>query len=249
MANLFTDLFTNDNEEEAARQKQAGLRLGQTTANTALDAGYNTASGLYDQARMPFSDLFAKGSKGYDVFQDASGVNGVEGVSRVGDVWRSMPGYNAGRDMGINDLERRAAARGNLGGGNTSADTIKFASDYDSTKYKDFLAGLAPNIGVATTGAAGQGQLYGQQAGLAGNVGAQKAGYGYKTETGIGDADAEATMANEKSSSNFWGALLGGASALTKAYGGGTGGLFGGFGGGATQANPYNTMARAGLDF
>lgn len=219
MANLFTDLFTNDNEEEAARQKQAGLRLGQTTANTALDAGYDTASGLYDQARVPFADLFAKGSKGYDTYLDATGVNGADGIGRAGDLYRSLPGYSAGRDMGINDLERRAAARGNLGGGNTSADTIKFASDYDSTKYKDFLSGLAPNIGVATTGATGQGALFGQQAGLAGNVGAQKAGYGYKTETGIGDADAEATMANEKASSNFWGALMGGAKLATKAFG------------------------------
>lgn len=233
MGNLFTDLFTNDNEQEAARQKQAGLRLGQSTANTALDTGYNTASGLYDQARVPFADLFAKGSKGYDTFQDATGVNGAEGIGRAGDLYRSLPGYSAGRDMGINDLERRAAARGNLGGGNTSADTLKFASDYDSTKYKDFLSSLVPNLGVATTGAAGQGQLYGQQAGLAGAVGGQKAQYGYKTETGIGDADAAATMANEDSSKNFWSALLGGANMLTKAYTGGAGGSSGGFGAGS----------------
>jgi hypothetical protein len=216
---LITDPFTNDNEEEAARQKKAGLQAGETKAYGALDAGYNTASGLYDQARVPFSDLYAKGSKGYDTYLDATGVNGQEGIDRSGDLYRSLPGYSAGRDMGIDDLERRAAARGQLGGGNTSADTIKFASDYDSTKYKDFLSSLSGNAGVATSAAAGQGQLYGQQASLAGTIGSEKAKYGYGTETGIGNADAEATMANETSSQNFWGALLGGANTALKAYG------------------------------
>jgi hypothetical protein len=211
MGNLFTDLFTNDNEEEAARQKAAGLQAGRTQAFDALDKGYGTASGLYDQARVPFSELYAKGSKGYDTYLDATGVNGAEGIGRAGDLYRSLPGYNAGQTMGLDLLERRAAARGDLGGGNTSADTIKFASDYDSTKYKDFLSALSGNAGVATTAAAGQGGLFSSQAGLAGSVGSDKARYAYGTEKGIGDAEAEATMANEKSSSNFWGALLGGA--------------------------------------
>jgi len=211
------------------------LRLGQNQANTALDTGYNTAAGLYGQARVPFADLYAKGSKGYDTFLDATGVNGAEGIGRAGDIYRSLPGYNAGREMGLNDLERRAAMRGNLGGGNTSADTIKYASDYDAQKYKDFLSGLAPNLGMASGAATGEGALFGQQAGLAGNVGGAKAGYGFKTETGIGDANADATMANEKSSQNFWGALLGGANLAGKAFGvGGGGNLFGGlFGGGS----------------
>ncbi len=217
---LITDPFTNDNEEQAAREKQAGLRAGETKAYGALDTGYGVASDLYDKARVPFADLYSKGSKGYDTFLDATGVNGAEGITRAGDLYRSLPGYSAGRDMGINDLERRAAARGNLGGGNLSADTIKFASDYDSTKYKDFLSSLAGNAGVASTAAAGQGGLFSSQAGLAGNIGSEKARYGYNTETGIGNAQADATMAAEKSSSNFWNALMGGAKLATQAFGG-----------------------------
>lgn len=238
MANLFTDLFTNDNEEEAARQKAAGLQAGRTAAFDALDTGYNTASGLYDQARVPFADLYAKGSKGYDTYLDATGANGAEGIARAGELYKLMPGYSAGQTTGLDLLERRAAARGDLGGGNTSADTIRFASDYDAGKYKDFLTALSGNAGVASTAAAGQGGLFGSQASLAGNVGSEKAKYGYGTETGIGNANAEATMANEKASSNFWGALMGGANLGLKAFGGG--GLFGGFGGGGGVADTFN---------
>lgn len=244
MGNLFTDLFTNDNEEEAARQKAAGLKAGLGSATGALDAGFNTASGYYDKALVPFSDLYSKGSDAYGKFSgtyaDATGVNGTEGIGRAGDLYKSLPGYSAGRDMGINDLERRAAARGNLGGGNTSADTIKFASDYDSGKYKDFLSSLLPGLSsgqsLLTSGATGQAGVFGQQGALAGQIGSEKARYGYGTETGIGNANAEATMANEKSSSNFWSALMGGASALAKVGTGGMGNIGSMFMGGGSPS-------------
>ncbi len=224
---LITDPFNNDNEEEAARQKAAGLQAGKTEAFGALDAGYGTASDLYGKGRDAFSGLLDRGNKGYDTYLDATGVNGAEGLGRAGELYKSIPGYSAGLDTGVDLLERRAAARGQLGGGNTSADTIKFASDYDAGRYKDFLSGLAPNIGVASGATAGTAGLFGQEGNLAADIGGKKAGYAYGTEKGIGDANAEATMANESSSSNFWGALMGGANLLAKT---GTGGLFGGFG-------------------
>jgi hypothetical protein len=237
MGNIFTDLFTNDNEEEAARQKIAGLQAGRTAADTALDTGLNTATGLYDKAYGNFSDLAAKFGKGQDLYNDATGVNGPEAAARAAEIYRSLPGYSAGRDMGINDLERRAAARGDLGGGNTSADTIKFASDYDSTKYGNFLTSLAPNLSGALSSTAGGANVLGTQAAANLGVGGQMAQYGYNTETGIGNANADATMANEKASSNFWGALLGGANLATKAFGGSFGNLLGGTGGTASTIN------------
>ncbi len=245
MANLFTDLFTNDNEEEAARQKKAGLAAGQTSANSALDTGFSNATGYYDRALVPFSDLYSKGSDAYGKFSgtyaDATGANGAEGITRAGDLYKSLPGYAAGQTTGLDLLERRAAARGDLGGGNTSADTIKFASDYDSTKYKDFLSSLLPGMSsgqsLLTSGATGQGSILGQEGSLAADIGSKKAQYGYGTETGIGNADAEATMANEKASSNFWGTLMGGANLGLKAFG--VGG-FGSSGGGTGTADTFS---------
>jgi hypothetical protein len=180
-----------------------------------------------------------RGTKGYDTYLDATGVNGAEGIGRAGDLYKSLPGYNAGQTMGLDMLERRAAARGDLGGGNTSADTIRFASDYDSTKYKDFLSSLMPNLGVASGAASGTAGIYGQQGNLAADIGSKKAQYGYGTEKGIGDANAEATMANEKASSNFWGALMGGANMALKASG------MGGFGGGGSSG-PMTTGGAGG---
>lgn len=241
MANFFSDLFTNDNEEEAARQKIAGLRAGQAAATDALDTGFKTATGYYDKALVPFTDLLARGNKGYDTYLDATGVNGAEGLTRAGSLFKSIPGYSGGLNTGIDLLERDAARRGALGGGNTSGDIIKYASDYDAGKYKDFLAGLSPNIGVATGATAGTAGIYGQEGNLAADIGSKKANFGYGTETGIGNANAEATLANEKASSNFWNALLGGASLALKA--GGVGGFAPSAGSGVSGWDSYGGVA------
>ncbi len=246
MANLFTDLFTNDNEEEAARQKIEGLNRGRDAANSALDTGFTNATGYYDKALVPFTDLLTRGNKGYDAYLDATGVNGAEGLARAGETFKSIPGYSGGLTTGLDLLERRAAARGDLGGGNTAADTIRFASDYDSQKYKDYLTSLAPNLGVATGATSGTAGVYGREGDLAANVGSQKANFGYNTETGIGNANAEATMANENASKNFWGSLMGAANLATKAFTGGVGDFGSLFSGGQTMTNPYNSMPKVG---
>lgn len=216
---IFGDLFSSDNAEEAARLKAAGLQAGRTEAYGQLDKGFTNATGYYDKALVPFADLYARGSKGYDTYLDATGVNGAEGIARAGALYKQLPGYSAGQTTGLDLLERRAAARGDLGGGNTSADTIRFASDYDSQKYKDFLSSLSGQAGIAQAGAAGQGAILGQEGSLAYDVGSKKANYGWNTETGIGNANADAEMAKQQASANFWGALMGTANMATKAIG------------------------------
>lgn len=215
---LISDPFNSDNEQEAARQKTAGLQAGKASAFGELDAGASRATGFYDKALVPFNSLLERGNKGYDAYLDATGVNGAEGLKRAGETFKSIPGYSGGLTTGVDLLERRAAARGDLGGGNTSADTIRLASDYDSQRYKDFIASLMPNLGVATGATSGTAGIYGRQGDMAADIGSKKAGYGYGTEAGIGNAQAEATMAKESSSANFWNALMGGANAAVKAF-------------------------------
>ena len=225
------DIFSDDNERAAADAKISGYNTGLTNANTALDNGFKTATGYYDKALVPFNDLLTRGNKGYDTYLDATGVNGAEGIARAGDLYKSLPGYSAGQTTGLDLLERRAAARGDLGGGNTSADTIKFASDYDAGKYKDFISSLAPNIGVATGATSGTAGILGQEGNLAATTGAQKAGYGYQAATGVGNANADFENSKDQTSANFWSALIGGAKLAAGAFGGGIPGLGGSAGG------------------
>jgi len=122
--------------------------------------------------------------------------------------------------MALNQNDRLAASRGILASGNTIADTTKLATDYANQHYNDYLSSLAPNLSGATTSAAGLSGVLTGQAGADLGVAGTKANIYYGGNSAIGDAQAQADMAPYQASQNFWGALLGGANAVAKAYGG-----------------------------
>lgn len=219
MGNIFTDLFSTKPAEEAAAAKAQGFATGKTDANTALDAGQAQATPLYNQAYGDFSQLGAKFGAGQDAYNDATGVNGADGIARAGSTYKSLPGYSGGLTTGIDAVDRGAAARGALGGGNTSADIIKFASDYDANKYGSYVSSLAPNLSGATSATAGGAGVLGAQATADQATAAQRAQYGYNAATGTGQANADAALAPYSASQNFWSALTGGAQTLLKATG------------------------------
>lgn len=129
----------------------SAIRSGYGAGRDAIKAGYDDASALY-------RPLLASTSAGANAYGDATGANGAEGIARGGSTFKSLPGYSGGLTTGIDAVDRGAAARGALGGGNTSADIIKFASDYDANKYGSYVSSLAPYLGLnanAVSGAAG----------------------------------------------------------------------------------------------
>lgn len=217
MGNLFSDLFSTKPAEEAAKAKAQGFANAKTDANDALDVGQAQATPLYNQAYGDFSTLAGKFGKGQDAYNDATGVNGAEGIARAGSVYKSLPGYSGGLTTGIDAVNRGAAARGDLGGGNTSADTIKFASDYDANKFGNYLSALAPNLSGATSATAGGAGVRTAQAGADLGVAGQRAGFNYNAATGTGQANADAALAPYSASQNFWSAL-GGAAKVAAAF-------------------------------
>lgn len=240
MSNIFTDLFSDKPAKEAAAAKAAGFSTGNTLAQEALTAGQAQATPLYGQAYGNFNTLAGKFGAGQDAYNDATGVNGQAGIDRAGATFKSLPGYAGGLTTGIDAVNRGAAARGMLAGGNTSADTIKFASDYDANKYGNYLTSLAPNLSGVSSATAGGAGVLGAQATADQALGAQSAQYGYNAATGTGNANADAALAPYSASSNFWSALLGGANALAKGGGFGSGGS-----GAASGVGSYGQMANA----
>ncbi|MFA5952770.1 MAG: hypothetical protein WC807_21120 [Hyphomicrobium sp.] len=219
MGNIFTDLFSSKPAEEAARMKAAGFAQGKTDANYALDTGMAAARPLYDQAYSDFSSLAGKFGKGFDAYGDATGVNGADGISRAAALFKSLPGYSGGLNTGLDLLERRAAARGDLGGGNMSADTIKYASDYDANKYGQYVSSLAPNLSGALSATSGGAGVLGSEAGSNLALAGQRANFDYNAATGTGQANADAALAPYSASQNFWSSLMGGANMALRASG------------------------------
>jgi hypothetical protein len=216
---LFTDLFSTKPAEDAAAAKQAGLTTANINAGADLTAGQTGADALFGKAQGQFGALATSTGRGSDAYGDATGANGADGLARAKANFQSDPGYSGGLTTGIDQVDRTAAQRGDLGGGNTSADTIKFASNYDAQKYGSYVSNLAPYLGANSTAVAGEAGAEGAQAGADLNVAGTKATNDYNTAAGIGNAKADAALAPYSASSNFWSALTGGVGMALKATG------------------------------
>lgn len=216
---IFTDLFSTAPADKAAADKTSAINTGITQANSALDTGLSSATPLYGQAYSDYSNLGAKFGAGQDAYNDATGVNGQSGIDKATANFKAMPGYQGGLDTGINQVMRTNARAGNLGGGNNTADEIKFASDYDAGKFGNYVSSLAPNLAGATSAVSGGAGVLGAQAGANIGVGTTKANIAYGGNAAIGDAQAQADLAPYTASQNFWSALTGGAQTLLKASG------------------------------
>src|SRR5690606_40585715 len=62
-----------------------------------------------------------------DLYKDALGLSGAEGSAAARERFQTGPGYEFAMSQGLDALERRAAARGQLNSGGTSLDTLTFA--------------------------------------------------------------------------------------------------------------------------
>lgn len=216
MGNFLTDLFSTKPAQDAANAKIAGYTSANTNANAAIDQGVSQATPLYGQALggyQPLDTLAGKFGAGQDAYNDATGVNGAAGIDRATTNFKSLPGYQGGLDTGINQVERTAAQRGDVGGGNTSADMIKFASDYDANKYGNYVSSLAPNLtgalSATTSSASGKAGVLGSEATNDMAAAGAKATNDFNSGVGSGNAQADADLAPYQASSNFWSSLLG----------------------------------------
>ena len=219
MGNIFTDLFSTKPAQDAAAAIQQGYQTGATNANATLDTAKTGADALYGQAYAPFTSLIDSTGAGAKSYADATGVNGQAGIDAAGSTFKSLPGYSGGLTTGIDQVMRTNAASGNLGGGNNTADEIKFASDYDANKYGNYVSNLAPYLGAnqsAITGAAG---VLGNEATTNTAISGQQAQNTNQAAIGGGNAQGQADLAPYSASQNFWSALTGLGQTALKASG------------------------------
>lgn len=209
MGNVLTDLFSTQPAQDAANDIKAGYTTGATTANNTLASGQTSADQLYGQAYSPFSSLISSTGAGATAYGNATGVNGQAGIDAAGSTFKSLPGYSGGLTTGIDQVMRTNAAAGNLGGGNNTADEIKFASDYDANKYGNYVSSLAPYLGANQSAISGAASVLGNEATTNTAIAGQQAQNSNAAAVGAGNAQGQADLAPYSASQNFWSSMLG----------------------------------------
>jgi hypothetical protein len=169
-----------------------------------LDQGMAGAQSSLDAAKAVYDPLAQKYGAGTDLYLDALGVNGAEGLARAQAAYTPSPGLEYATNAALNANDRLMASRGMLASGNnlnmTGNIAGKLAYD-DYNNWRNSLAGLGNfELGVASglagieTGRAGLHQSDAtNRVGLAGNV-----------VTGMNNATTQAANAEMQGSANLW---------------------------------------------
>lgn len=220
------DLFTNADAQDAANSKIQGLSQGYSQASDLYGQGRNALSNYYGTAVTNASNAYqpfaAPAVAGYGAYADATGANGSAGQNRARDLFLNDPGISSGLNMGLDAIDRRAAARGMLGSGNTNLDTIKFAGDYLNQKYGDYVNRLSPFTSAPSQATSNAGVVGGLLANEGNSVNSSYGNQGnlaFNTQVGIGNAQAAADLANQSASQNVFNAVGQGIGLGTKLLG------------------------------
>ncbi|TNC16411.1 hypothetical protein FF100_03965 [Methylobacterium terricola] len=256
--NLGADALTNAygnaqgylgvNTTGAGQNSLTALQDSYGTSRTDLMNGSNQAQAYLGKLGDQYAHMVQGGQNAFDRYLDATGANGQAGSQAAAAAFQASPGYQYAMDQALGAVQRSAAARGGLAGGNATADILNTANGLASQSWQSYVNNLGNAAQSYNTGLAGQGQGYAAQANASQGLGTQLASLGQtfgQNQAGIygtaaqqqaqfgqnvaglqGNA-ANALVKNNgtlaqgqtQTSNNFLGALLGGASSVFGAAG------------------------------
>ncbi|WP_411904165.1 hypothetical protein [Methylorubrum thiocyanatum] len=226
----------------------SALGQGYGQARNDITAGFDAAQPTLAKLGAAYDPMVQGGQNSFNAYLDAIGANGAEGNARATANFQAGPGYQYAVDQAVGALQRSAAARGGLAGGNLTADILKTVTGLADQGWQQYTNNLQNGSGFYSTGLAGQAQGLGAQANAAIGEGAALGALGqasgrdtanlYGTaaniENGFGQnvsnlwAGATANTVNNnnmlakaqtEASGNLLGGILGGASSLGSAAG------------------------------
>jgi hypothetical protein len=165
----------------------------------------NARSDLYDAAAQTqgllgnITDSYARlvdQSAGAPTrYLNATGANGAAGSLQAQQDFVAAPGYQYALDQSLGSVQRSAAARGGLAGGNATSDILNTANGLASQGYQQYVNNLQNSAGLYTQGLQGQAQGLTAQANASQNYGSALSGIDTRQgdqlagiSTGLGNA-------------------------------------------------------------
>lgn len=212
MASIF-DLFDNKNAQDAAQAQTAGINAGQANATTAINTGLGQATNSYMAGLQPFQTNSANANQGVTALGNLLGLNGAAGNASATTQLQNTPGYQFTLDQGTQNAMRNKAATGQLASGATDVALQNLGQQTaTASAYQPYLHALQQYLPYSTQSAQGQGALYSGLAGTQSTAGNTLGSLNYGAATSIGNANANADLANNAAAANQFGALKSGLS-------------------------------------
>jgi len=211
------DLFSSGNEKAASELQRSGLDKGWNRFAKFSGKGLNEFTNYNNMAYNEYDKLNQLGDQGISAYGNALGLNGAAGSqSALQGFQQQNPGYGFAMDQGLDALDRRAASRGMLNSGNTSADTLRFSQGLADQNWQQYIANLANTVGVAQNTAGAQAGI--RQGQGQGNLATRlvQADTANQREVGKANATANYQLSKDQTGAN----VLGAAGLASKIIGG-----------------------------
>jgi hypothetical protein len=166
---------------------------------------------------------YGQAQAGVTQLGNALGLNGAQGNAAALQQLRSTPGYGFQQQSMDDTVNAQAAATGTNASGNQLLALNKVNQGLADSTSNNYISQLQPFLGASNAAAGGiAGVNMGQGNAIAGQQD-MLAQLGYQTQTGIGNANANADLAGLQASGNFWN-MLGGLGGMKTSGGGSLGG-------------------------
>ena len=104
---------------------RSDIKKANNTATAALDQGYNTSQGYYDQAASSFDPYTSSGAAGQKMYGDLLGLNGDDARSSAQGVITSDPLWSGKLGEDTNAVLKNLNARG-MGASGTAERLVRF---------------------------------------------------------------------------------------------------------------------------
>jgi hypothetical protein len=221
MFGFIGDLLGGSATKKAAKRNDALATGFETKGNQYIDTGSAEAKDYLGQAGDVYSGLADRSLGNLDYYKNALGLNGADGSASALSAFQTGPGYEFQMNQGLDALDRRAAARGQLNSGNTSIDTLNYSQGLANQEwggYLDRLQGFDSQQNANyLTGLGGKAGSLGSLADLAGQTTDRRLGLGASVlGARMGANNQYASGANQQAQG--FGGMLGGIAGLALGY-------------------------------
>lgn|GEM_PF-4131369 len=144
---------------------------GYDQAGNALTGQYGQTQGYLGQLGDLYAPMTSAGKGAFDLYNDAIGANGTAGQARATAAFQTDPGYQFSMNQALGAVQRSAASRGGLAGGNATAGILNTATGLADQAYGQFVNRLGQGAQAYGQGLAGQGGALQGQAQASSNYG------------------------------------------------------------------------------
>lgn len=163
-----------------------------------MDRGYQNAEGILGRANDRLNPLYGTAIRGYDAYADRAGINGQAGDARAMEGFdRSVYG-RAGQEQAANDTLRRFANMGMLGSGNAAYGMANALNRNRVDNYSRYAALASPYLSLAPQIAGAMGSNDAALAGMANQLGRDRANFTAQQLGVIGQAGGNALAAGDQ---------------------------------------------------